>query len=250
MSIIDKSIYDEMEKVLLESDALMERPLREGRADLGAKPSCHACTEPACCTQALYVTFAEVLPLVRFIRGIDRFDTPELRARLRELGYRMESGNTADWLEEREACAFLLDGKCSVYEYRPVRCRTYWVFSSANLCKPPSGNTVKFANYTSATTMAIDAARQAHRHMGLKETRKRILLGSLPRVVLVALEATDPDVDTQKFVRATAWPADTSISEWVDGKPPESALARLEAWRDAGPKPRDHSTRRRPGWLR
>lgn len=47
------------------------------------------------------------------------------------------------WWEENEHCVFLRqDNTCSVYDVRPVACRTYFVKSDPALCGAPSGTQV------------------------------------------------------------------------------------------------------------
>jgi len=234
VSTLDAKAYSEAQRVLDETDRLMILPLAMGAEELGIpKPSCHECTEAACCTITIFATLFEVLPLAHFIKSVDGFDTPELRARLRDQGFRMETTTPDEWFEQREPCVFLRDGKCSVYPYRPTRCRSYWVFSPAEMCKPPSGQRVKFANYSRATSMVLGSVREAHQQLGLHETRKRILLASVPRMTLIALEGTDPDANLKKLIRSTAWPSDETITGWIAGAPPADAVARLSEWKGA-----------------
>jgi Fe-S-cluster containining protein len=231
----DANAIAQVRRIFTEVEEKMKLPLLAGAAQMQVKePSCHKCTAAACCRQAIYVTLFEVFPLARHLVETGR-DTPELRARLRDAGYRMETTPNAGWLDRYEACVFLENERCTVYEHRPVRCRSYWVFSPAEQCGPPSGRDVAFANYTGATTVALQFGRRLHKDLRLKETRMRILMATLPRATLIVLEAMDADVSFEQFVRSSVWPSETNLAEWLDYQPPAASLVKLKKWKDGPP---------------
>lgn len=68
----------------------------------------------ACCHQRFSVFEVEAAPIREALARLEHED-PQLRRRIRERG-----------LDPRErACALLLDGRCSVYEQRPLICRSH-----------------------------------------------------------------------------------------------------------------------------
>lgn len=229
---------DDIKTMFAEADRLMHLPIEMGLKELKAKePSCNHCTEPACCHQTVYVCLYEVLPMAVHLVESGK-DTQDLRGQLRDAGFRMETWSNANWLDNYTPCVLLdKDGRCSVYEHRPIRCRTYWTFSPPEQCAPPSGQEVRFANYTAATGASLVFARQVHKAMRLKETKMRVLMGTLPRVLHIALEAMDPDVNFENYIRAAAWPNANNLGDWINGAIPEPELVKLRLWRD-GPAAR------------
>jgi Fe-S-cluster containining protein len=228
MSKVDENIINDIEKILAEADAQMEIPIQKGAEELGVDgASCSRCTEPACCTQSLFVHFYEILPLARHLR-VSGLDTPDLRDRLFEASVKMEGTPRPEYLDSRTPCVFLSDEKtCTVYQFRPSRCRTYFVFSDPTLCQPPSGNVVKFANYTMVDRMIIALGKKAHQYLRLKETQARILMASFPRAVLIALEAMDDGIVFKDYVRRQTWPSTKNLEEWIEGAPPADRLVRI-----------------------
>jgi Fe-S-cluster containining protein len=81
-----------------------------------------------CCHQQVAVEPVEAIAIARHIET--KF-TPEARAALKQrvdaLANRTEGMGNLAWARLKTACAFLSDGKCSIYEVRPLRCRA--VFS-------------------------------------------------------------------------------------------------------------------------
>lgn len=227
MSNIDDNVVDHIEEVFIEIEKLSEKPVTEGAKQVGVDgASCFKCTEPACCTQSLFVSVCEVLPLARHLR-ITKQDTPELRQRLFDASLRMEGTDRGEYLDKAIPCVFLENRRCTVYTYRPTRCRTYFVFSDPKQCQPPGGQTVKFANTAQANAVALNTGQNIHKYLDLKETRMRILLGSFPRVLLVVLEALAPGVSFKAHIRKQVWPSARNITAWVEGRPPEAKLVQL-----------------------
>lgn len=196
----------------------LDRHLR--RLPVVQEQSCSSCTHatPGCCTMKILIAFHEALPIARLLKRT-KMDTPELRAQLRELGDAMEGSARKPWFEAVHPCAFLADGRCSVYAARPTACRSYFVTSDPANCQAGAeSNVVRFVDNAEILATSIARAREIHAAMGLKETRKRLLIGSLPRLVLIALESWDTD-DMAAHVRAQRWPTDDDIrAEWLEGE--------------------------------
>jgi Fe-S-cluster containining protein len=73
------------------------------------RPGCESC-----CHQRFSVFEVEAAPIREALAQLARND-PEARRRVRERGQD----------DELRACALLLDGRCSVYEQRPLICRSH-----------------------------------------------------------------------------------------------------------------------------
>jgi Fe-S-cluster containining protein len=73
------------------------------------RPGCESC-----CHQRFSVFEVEAAPIREALAQLARSD-PEARRRVRERGRD----------DELRACALLLDGQCSVYEQRPLICRSH-----------------------------------------------------------------------------------------------------------------------------
>lgn len=182
--------------------------------------TCRECShkEPGCCYQKVFVPFHEALPIVRRIKE-NNLDTPEFRERLRVEGEEGEAASREEWFHtQRRPCVFLKDGRCSIYEVRPTACRTYYVISPQDDCQPGRHNGVLQLDVRSIDAGQITRARMIHRELGLKESNKRILMGILPRLVLIGLETWGSD-DYQETVRKQIWPTDDGIGNgWIDGE--------------------------------
>jgi len=192
------------------------------RRRLPVVTSCPTCTTPGCCYQKVISPFVEALPIARQIRDEGR-DTPELRAELRAEGERIELAGRAQWMREARPCAFLADGRCTVYRNRPFACRTYYVMSDPANCQPsaPDGK-VKFVNTVDLMASLLERAMIFHTRLGLRPTRARILIGALPRLVAIALEAWDLDHDAfAEYVRRQKWPTASDLEAgWIEGEHP------------------------------
>jgi Fe-S-cluster containining protein len=181
------------------------------------KISCDTCTQtsPGCCNQKVMTSLFEILPIAAFLQA-NNLDTPELRERLRVEGTAMEGTDREDWFYEIRPCAFLKDGRCSIYRVRPVACRSYYVITPSEDCQA-TNPTHRIAHIDSGKylEMALEKAMAVHKALGLKETTQRILVGTLPRMVLLGLEMMEQD-DYQGFVRAQSWPNEDNLDEWIE----------------------------------
>jgi Fe-S-cluster containining protein len=184
----------------------------------GRPVSCHRCTEPGCCYQKIGVHLWEVLPIARELIRQGR-NTPELRAKLRETGDRMEATSKSDWFDAHVPCVFLENKRCTIYSVRPVNCRTYFVFSPPEYCSAATGTEVAVLANEDILDRAVLYGRDVHTAMGLRETNKRMLLASLPRALDIMLEALDRD-DWREFIRRQHWPSDKNMVDWFEGVNP------------------------------
>lgn len=89
--------------------------------------ACRAGCE-SCCHHRFSVFEVEAAPIRDALARLEQAD-PEARQRIRERG-----------LDPHErACALLLDGKCSVYEQRPLICRSHGLPIAVREADDPSG---------------------------------------------------------------------------------------------------------------
>lgn len=209
-----------------DSDATIAAAIAKMETDETLQVSCHSCDDSACCRNKIHVRLADAFPIVRHLlaKGLA---SHELREQLRTTGDEMEKSGTGEWLERYVPCVFLEDGRCSIYEYRPLPCRTYFVVSDPKLCQPPPGKDVQYVNVEKMIASWEKVSQQVHAMFFSKETlrgaqsletRKRIFLATFPRAVLILLEALESD-DYRQFVRTQEWPSDTTIQDgWREGK--------------------------------
>jgi Fe-S-cluster containining protein len=108
------------------------RPAIESRRQPG-----FACTAGCawCCHQQVALEPVEAIAIARHV---DTKFTPEERTAVRQridaLAGRTKGMNNLAWARLKTPCAFLVEGQCSIYEVRPLRCRA--VFSrDADHCR-------------------------------------------------------------------------------------------------------------------
>lgn len=93
----------------------------------GYSISCFTCTKDYCChgKKTIDVSGIELKELKKFI-------TPENMKRAK-------AQITAKALTGHYTCPFLEDGRCSIYNNRPIACASYGVISDPEGCKDPNG---------------------------------------------------------------------------------------------------------------
>ena len=229
MGKVPDNVTNEVERYFEHVDKQMKFSVAVGAKDYGSKgASCGSCTKPACCHQSLYTLLYEVLPAARHLRSAG-LDAPELREKLFAAAIQMEGVSRAEYLEQYRPCVFLEEGRCSIYEHRPSRCRDYFVFSPPEDCAPPSEKKIAMADNRKVAVEGFQLEREVTRALNVKETPMRLILGSFPRVLLVALEGMDDGVNFAKHVRAQPWPTEEQLGDWVEGNVPEQKLVQLKS---------------------
>jgi Fe-S-cluster containining protein len=94
---------------------------------LGIQPDCLGCNTGWCCHQPVYIAMPEAVRIALFLR--ERLSSEELTVlteRVRAAAKALEGLTTPEARLQRHTCPLLMDGRCSVYEVRPVTCRAYW----------------------------------------------------------------------------------------------------------------------------
>jgi Fe-S-cluster containining protein len=219
-------LIDEVEAWMLAHDKKIATELAKLEKQDSCSVSCATCPEPACCHNKVQVYLADTLPIARRLMCEGRA-TEEFLHKLKFTGNQMEAATTGDWLTSYTPCMFLEDGRCTVYEQRPLQCRTYFVVSDPEICRPPPERETKFVNLSAVLIAWNDIARWIHAQMFYKETiggqrpietPGRILMAVLPRALSIMFEAIESD-NYMRFVRSQQWPTQTQIdSGWREGK--------------------------------
>lgn len=87
------------------------------------------------------------------------------------------------YLATKTPCAFLKDGECSIYEFRPGACRSYYVTSDPAQCSPDKpGAEVLYVDARGPMSAFISGViHQTHPHIPM-------FIGPFPSVVLAGFE--------------------------------------------------------------
>lgn len=178
-------------------------------------PTCASCTSPGCCYQKSVVQLAEALLIAEHLKKTDR-DTVRLRAKLRMLGKEMEASSREAWFESMTPCVFLgEDKRCSIYEVRPVSCRTYYVVSEQANCQPPESLPIKQIDLRGMAWEELQQMTAVHLYWGLKETSEKMYMRSLPMAVLIALQFLEEP--SREVLDKIPWPSAGSLGSAVVG---------------------------------
>ena len=188
--------------------------------------SCSTCTKAGCCRLSIFEPLYAGFPVARHLRVTGK-DTPELRERLRTLGERMEAAGRDAWFEENEACAFLRDERCTIYQWRPIACRKYYVSSPAELCNPPPNPDQMICSIDMGiiTASSMFTSGQFGELLALKQNRMRMYIGTFPRIVYISLlmleYIAEGGRDLATWLRQFPWPTEDNGNDWlVEGKNP------------------------------
>lgn len=216
-------VLDLMVKEMHDLDGVLSRHL--DRMEKTDSIGCRSCKspDPGCCYQKVMVYVDEVLPIARLLKQQGR-DTPEFRERLRVTGEEMEGTNNDDWFHrDRRPCVFLSEGRCSIYDVRPHACRSYYVVNEPHLCQPGETAGVWKVDTMRIAELFTDRSRTVQHALGLPSSTKRLYLGSLPRLVLLALIAQEQPSHERflrVFKRETRWPTFEQLDNWFGGRNP------------------------------
>jgi len=131
-------------KVFYEVDELVDRDVARSAAN-GRQPTCsEGCSH--CCRQELYAPRAEVEAIVEWLENSAPHLVDDLKRRIEAWlnWYRSDYPKLiASGIARRDAfyshgpqCPALVNDVCSIYPVRPVFCRTHYVISPADTCRP------------------------------------------------------------------------------------------------------------------
>jgi Fe-S-cluster containining protein len=160
-----KQVRDKRRRFVREFNAVAARMApRKGRAI-----SCSSCVEPWCCYQIVAAGLFEGAIIADHLL---RTKQEDLFRRVAEQGAEQlglypggrvstdqEANDAAGsaWFNRREPCAFLRDGRCTIYQRRPIACSCYWAVTPAEQCAPPSGKDVATVNHSIAIAWRVSA---------------------------------------------------------------------------------------------
>lgn len=156
--------------------------------DFGPVSCAHGCS--ACCKQLVVAEISEAeYILERNPAAVARataklLEHARIAARLPgDLGDEAGTarGSDAYW-QLAMPCAFLEDGLCSIYEDRPIPCRTHFVLSDPALCAAPERTEVVIADF--GTRQSVPEYL-----FGLvaRARRGEVVIGPLPMVMVEAM---------------------------------------------------------------
>jgi Fe-S-cluster containining protein len=144
---------EDVQKYHVKADAYVELALSKAR-DLGIPVACTHCTKPACCKQQIRAYDREVYHIAAVIQH-------DLPAPLRETVTK-QVWRWANWFSRLKLedqvdqaysfkkdvyCPLLVDGKCSVYDARPLVCRGHIVLEEdEEPCNNPEAVNVRTVN--------------------------------------------------------------------------------------------------------
>lgn len=156
--------------------------------DLGPVTCTKGCS--ACCRQIVLAEISEAEYILARNPDAVRRAMPKLLEHA-QLAARIphsidtEEGTAAaadDYWQLDLPCAFLEDGLCSVYEDRPIPCRTHFMLSDPALCGAPARTGVVIADFGTRETapehLFAVVARAKHGH---------VLVGTLPQLMVEAI---------------------------------------------------------------
>ncbi len=197
---------------LAEQIAQNHRDSDRGAAAVGAQHTlpmqCATCTvKKACCDSYVLIRLYEGLVIAAELKRTGR-DTPELRDQLRSRADTMDAASVPAWATP---CVFLdASERCTVYSVRPTTCAQLHVYSPPELCVARSSQIISYT-----PRKEVEAANaleeQFRERLSLRRKVGRRYFGTLPRMVLVSLEAWDR-TDFRDYLRQLPWP---TVEEWA-----------------------------------
>jgi len=147
----------------------------------GRSISCSSCSEPWCCYQIVAAGLFEGAIIADHLlkTGQEELFVKAAQQGTEQLeqypdGYRVDdpeanSQASEAWFNRREPCAFLAEGRCAIYQQRPIACSCYWAITPPEQCAPPSGKEVAVVNYSPAMAWGIQIDTAFARAVGLDD---------------------------------------------------------------------------------
>lgn len=172
---------------------------------------CFTCNaKKACCHKMVIAGLHEGVLIAASLKASQR-DTEELRADLRARAEAMAETSPAGW---SRPCMFLDDKeRCTVYGVRPLACGTLYVFSAPELCDDDRGGDIQLYLATRERLAGAQLEEAFRERLALRRKVGRRYIGTLPRMVLIALEAWDR-TDFRDYLRQLAWPTVEEAQRW------------------------------------
>lgn len=104
-----------------------ERMVRK-ETTLSCRPGCDAC-----CYYPIEISLLEAIPIYRALTEKGRW-TPSFVKSLKEHADKTAFLSASIWMMSRIPCPLLADRRCSIYESRPLHCRTMWAKGDPYYC--------------------------------------------------------------------------------------------------------------------
>lgn len=200
-----------------ELDVAIEKDVAGHAAD-GIPSRCGECTNPACCNQKIFVELFEGLHVAARLERDGRF-TPEFRERLQAAADAM-TGTRDEYFRRNIPCVFLEDGRCSVYEARPVACRGYFVTTPPENCAGDSGKVAALSTIHKTIKEAWKFGEKFAQELQLRPTPMRAYFHTLPEMVLRLMDArAGSQIEWRQHLRQQKWPTNAGIVAFMEGKP-------------------------------
>ena len=95
-------------------------------SDLATEAPAYACKKGCswCCHQSVMVTAAEVLYAAKFLHdNLEESEVKRLRDHVAARAKQTDGLDNDQRMDQRIACAFLMDDICTIYPVRPLQCR-------------------------------------------------------------------------------------------------------------------------------
>ncbi len=223
----------------IENDfVLMQRTIGDmvqfGKKKFNREPSCRTCTKPGCCYQAVYIGIYEALAIARHLRLEGRV-TSSYIAELRRKGEEIEAQGRTAWFDSNRPCVFLTPkNRCSIYEVRPIPCRSYFVWSPMEKCQPDyhEDDIISVGN-DGIAQQAITQNIQVMRMLGVMVDKNGpMYIGTMPRILATVLEAMDDPEHFVEHIKAQPYPTFKHFGKWVEGDNPYGKALREQQDRE------------------
>lgn len=135
------------------------------RSDVPCKKGCSDC-----CYQLVTASIAEaayvLLPIIKDAEA-RKYHNENRSPKIAEQAKLMETSTVDSWWQGVHPCVFLSNGICSVYERRPVACRSCAVVGTAERCKIGSIKKVMKFDYREMTREGIKVSVEVCKNLGI-----------------------------------------------------------------------------------
>ena len=197
-------IWDALEpirKVHKEVNDWIEKIPEETKTRIPCKPGCDYC-----CRQFTMVSVPEAMYI---ILGFERLDHARAVKWAKDNNEKLNQQLTcvkdyspskveefrAKWFDKQMPCIFLNeDKKCSVYQLRPIVCRSYYVLDTNETCQGPYLQCIKALNNTTAIASVIIASSQVSHDLNILDTHL-----PMPAAILFAFIACNGGLNELRY---------------------------------------------------
>jgi Fe-S-cluster containining protein len=112
----------------------VELLVRHASTQMQRKPTCASCASGVCCCSRVDVVLMDAV-LILEKQEHEGALTKEFLSQCRDRARaELRAGKPSSWIARRTPCLFLRNGRCSVYDVRPVPCALFYVWSDPMNC--------------------------------------------------------------------------------------------------------------------